>query len=226
MFAGLKNHILVSPSEWLAGHLKNSFLSEYETRIINNGIDVDKFKPVDSSKILAQYDLEKKYVLGVASKWTKSKGLDDFIKLREILDDYFDIVLIGLSRSQIGKLPAGIKGVERSENIDKLAALYSGAEVFVNPTYVDNFPSVNLEALACGTPVITYNTGGSPETIDNHTGTVVEKGSVSALNEAIFTMINSIDEFTSQLCRERAVSKYSDDHKYKEYLSLYDEIIS
>ena len=113
-----------------------------------------------------EYGLEgKKIVLGVASVWDERKGLDDFIKLANMLDDSYAIVLVGLSEKQIRNLPKEIIGIRRTNSTQELAAIYTAADVFVNPTYEDNYPTTNLEAQACGTPVITYRTGGSPESV-------------------------------------------------------------
>src|SRR5690606_17211681 len=115
------------------------------------------------------------------------KGLNDFLTLREILPDNYDIVLVGL-KDNINR-PRGIKIIPRTEDVHQLAKLYSTADIFINPTYQDNFPTTNLEALACGTPVITYNTGGSPEAIDDETGIVVKKGDIAGLASAIKEII-------------------------------------
>ena len=137
-------------------------------------------------------------------------------------EDY-EITLVGLTQEQIEKLPIGIKGISRTESVEQLARLYSVANVMVNPTYADSFPTVNMEALACGTPVITYRTGGSPEIIDNKTGVVVEQGDVEGLVLAIKQMkehqLSSID------CRNRAVQKYDKDKRFADYVNLYEEII-
>jgi len=106
-----------------------------------------------------------------------------------------------------------------------LAALYSGAEVFVNPTYVDNFPTTNIEALACGTPVVTYNTGGSPEAIDENIGTVVEKGDTEGLGKAVETILKNGKEHYSSACRDRAVKLYNKNDRYGEYISLYQSML-
>jgi len=221
IFTSLKKMILVAPCRWMEGHLRNSFLSGYEIRVIYNGIDINKFRPVDSEDVRTKYSLNNKYILGVANIWTKRKGLEDFIKLRKLLDKGIDIVLVGLKRRQCKMLPEGIKGIMRTESIDELAALYSGAEVFVNPTYVDNFPSVNLEALSCGTPVITYNTGGSPESVDEKTGIVIQKGDVDGLVKAIQKFIHDTKEFYSSKCRYRAERFFNKNNLYSHYFSLY-----
>lgn len=225
LLIGLKNMTLVSPSQWLAKHLKNSFLSTYDIKIINNGVDLEKFKPRDSQEIRNTYNLNDNYVVGVASIWTERKGLKDFIKLRKIVDPQIDIVLVGLTKKQIKSLPHTVKAISRTESTSELASIYSGASAFINPTYIDNFPSVNIEALACGTPVITYNTGGSPESITPQTGVVVDKEDIPGLNNSIRKIMQSDDLYSKEYCRNLAVSKYSAGERFGDYLALYEEVI-
>ena len=101
----------------------------------------------------------------MASVWDKKKGLDTFFELSKQLDNEYQIVLIGLNKKQIKKLPSNIIGITRTENVEELVKWYSAAEVFFNPTLEDNYPTVNLEAISCGTPVVTFETGGSPESV-------------------------------------------------------------
>jgi len=223
IFMGVKNMVLVSPSEWLAGHLRNSFLSSYDIRVINNGVDLQKFRPVDSEEIRTKYGLKKNYVLGVASIWSNRKGLSDFISLRKILEPEIEIVMVGLTKSQAKQLPSGMKSVSRTENTDELAAIYSGAKVFINPTHIDNFPSVNIEALACGTPVITYNTGGSPESVGIETGIVVEKSNIKELHNSIRLVINSKELYNPARCHDQALMKFSASERFGDYLNLYNK---
>jgi glycosyltransferase involved in cell wall biosynthesis len=137
----------------------------------------------------------------------------------------YKIILIGLSKKQIHELPQNIIGIQRTESVEELALYYSLASVFVNPTYQDNFPTTNIEALACGTPVITYNTGGSPEAIDQETGEVVPKGDKKALQEAIIKWCTTKNEDEVQKkCRERALQFFNKDDRYLEYLHLYEKI--
>lgn len=227
LFTSLKNMHIVTPSEWLAKHIKSSFLADYPISVINNGIDLNVFKPIDtqSNKIRELRIGKKKIVLGVSNIWTDRKGLNYFIKLSALLGEKYKIVLVGLKKRQIVKLPSSIIGITRTENVNELTELYSAADVYVNPTYSDNFPTTNIEALACGTPVITYNTGGSPEAIDNETGIVVEKGNVNALAEAIKQIIKNGKEFYSSKCRARAERFYNKDNRYMDYLRLYESLI-
>ena len=167
-FCGVKNMTLITPSNWLKNLVKKSFLSEYPVEVVYNTIDTNVFKPVFSTFKQDRGIQDKKMILGVASIWNDRKGLKDFIELSKLLDDRYQIVLIGLNEKQIDGLKAeapSILGLPRTSNVDELIKAYSAADVFVNPTYEDTFPTVNMEAEACGTPVITYDTGGCAETI-------------------------------------------------------------
>ena len=185
-FCGVKNMTLITPSKWLADLVKESFLKEYPIEVVYNEIDRNVFKPTPSD-FREKYGLtDKKVVLGVASVWDERKGLQDFFKLREKLDESYAIVIVGLSKKQLKDLPKNIIGISRTNNAKELAEIYTAADVFVNPTYEDNYPTVNLEAQACGTMVITYDTGGSPESVNKEF--VVKTGNM----EKIAALINNI----------------------------------
>lgn len=176
---------LITPSKWLADLTRQSFLKEYPVEVHYNTIDTSIFKPTPSD-FRERYGLQDKIiVLGVANVWEDRKGLFDFYKLAQMLDDRYIIVLVGLSEKQIKDLPKNIKGIQRTNSPQELAAIYTAADVFVNPTYEDNYPTVNLEAQACGTPVITYDTGGCRETIHTDSAKVVEAGNVEGLYKEI-----------------------------------------
>lgn len=227
LFNGLNNMTIITPSDWLTNHVGSSFLSSYRATTIHNGINLDVFKPVDVSSIYNKYGLsdKKNIILGVASVWDPRKGLTDFIELSGKLSGNEQIVLVGLSEEQSKNLPVNIKGIARTENIMELAALYSIATVFVNPTYLDNFPTTNIEALACGTPVITYRTGGSMEAVDSKTGMIVEQGDVDGLKVAIEEIVTNGEDFYKDDCRERAVRLYNKDDRFKDYIELFERLI-
>ena len=221
-FTSLNNLILIPVSEWLFQILNSSFMAGVNKRKIYNGIDIELFHPISNAKNI---DTDKFRILGVANIWEERKGLSDFIKLRSLLSDEYIITLVGLNDEQIKKLPKGINGVTRTNGVRELVEYYNVADVLVNPTFEDNFPTVNMEALACGTPVITYRTGGSPEILSEETGIVVEKGNLVELKSAIETIKNNTKKHYSAACRKRAVEKYNKNDRFEEYIELYNELI-
>lgn len=219
LFGANKNLHVVTVSEWLRGFAQESFLSDKDIRVIHNGVDVGFFHPCASKSN------DKFKIIGVASSWSKDKGLYDFYKIREALpEEEYEITLVGLSQRQLEDLPRGINGIGRTNSVEELAKLYSEANVFVNPTYADSFPTVNMEAIACGTPVITYETGGSPEIIDEKTGVVVPQGNVEEMVLAIKKMKDQ--PLSGSACRERAVKSYDKEICFKSYIELYEKLIS
>ena len=184
-FTGVKNLTLITPSQWLADLVKQSFLKEYPIEVRYNTIDRKIFKPTPSD-FRERYGLVgKKIVLGVASIWDERKGLRDFYKLAQMLDDRYAIVLVGLSEKQMKKLPKNILGIKRTNSPRELATIYTAADVFFNPTYEDNYPTVNLEAEACRTRVVTYDTGGCRETIHSPESVVIPVGAYQKLQDLI-----------------------------------------
>lgn len=212
LFTKPKNMTVVTPSRWLAELVQQSFLKDYPVKVIHNGIDLSVFKPVQGN-IREKYGLEgKKILLGVASTWDKRKGLADFLKFSKMLDDSCAIMLVGLSNQQIAELPSNVIGIARTNSIEELAQIYSAADVFLNLTYEDNYPTVNLEAQACGTPVITYRTGGSVESVPDEN--VVSQGDFKALAELL--------EHGQLTLSEQSFDKTV---LFEQYLELYRQLI-
>lgn len=177
---------VVTPSDWLKRLVKQSFLKRYPVQVVKNGIDLNVFHPVRDMNIKQRYGLQnKKIILGVASTWNKRKGIQDFEKLADMIDDTYHIVLIGTINVKETISKPNVTLIDRTENREQLAAWYTEADIFFNPTYEDNYPTVNLEAQACGTPVITYNTGGSPEGIIAGEGSVIEQADLDAFVEKL-----------------------------------------
>lgn len=225
LFNNAGNLELIVHSRWLAGLVKDSFLKNIKVHVTPSGIDLSVFYPVNSD-LYEKYKLQnKKIILGCASIWSKRKGLDDFLNLYKLLPEEYQIVLIGLNQKQIQTLPLGIIGISRTESTNELAEWYSIADVFVNPTYSDNFPTTNIEALACGTPVVTYDTGGSPEAIDDNTGIVVGKGNLVSLHKAIEAITAKGKEYYKNLCRLRAVAMFNKDDRYGDYMNILYDLI-
>ena len=219
LFTGVDKLVIAAPSMWMKSMVKESFLKKCDVRVIHNGIDTSCFRPTESNIKERLGIAEKKMVLGVASTWVDAKGFQDFQRLPKYLGKNYQVVLVGLSRKQKNELPAEIIGIERTDSAKELAKLYTAAEVFCNLTYDDNYPTTNLEAVACGTPVITYKTGGSVEIVEETGyGLVVPCGDVKAAAEAVHKI--------EKLCRkEEGFSKVEQKECYEEYVKLYQELL-
>lgn len=211
---------IITPSAWLSMLTKESFLGNYPIKVINNGINLSVFKPYDSN-FRGNYNLKDKFIiLGVAMTWEDRKGLNTFVKLAKDLDDHFQIVMVGTNETDDKKLPDNIISIHRTKSQKELAEIYSAADIFVNPTMEENFPTVNIESIACGTPVITYDTGGSKEMLDDKCGIVVPRGDYKSLLLTISSYAKT-NKILKSDCVERA-KMYNQDDKYLEYLAIYN----
>ena len=213
-FLGVPDLTRVTPSRWLANEVKRSFLGGYPVKVIPNGIDLEQFKPT-LGDFRRRYRLEgKRVLLGVSNVWEPRKGLPDFLELAKRLEPKDRIVLVGLTPRQFNGLPANVLGLERTSIVQELAEIYTMADVFVNLTHEDNFPTVNLEALACGTPVVTHQVGGAAEMIDSSCGIAVKPG--------VQDILNVLDKvrFPADACRKRA-EFFEKQKRFQEYLNLY-----
>lgn len=222
-----KNLTMVPVSHWLDNLLKKSIFSNRESVVIHNGINTKIFAPqTDFKDIKAKFSLpDKKIVLGVANVWSQSKGYNDFIKLAQRLNDA-QIVLVGVNKSQKSELAKhNIIGIERTENQAELAKLYSLSHIFINPTYNDNYPTVNLESIACKTPVITYNTGGSPESVSPDVGEVVEKGNIENIVVAINKFLAIEKSNYAEACRKKALAEFDEKDRFLDYIKLYETLL-
>ncbi|WP_341323886.1 glycosyltransferase [Solibacillus sp. FSL H8-0523] len=220
LFTGLKDLTIITPSKWLASLVNQSFLSEYPIKVIHNGINLDVFKPTTNSSFRKKHNLMNKFmILGVANIWNQKKGLNHFIELSNYLEDDEVIVLVGLTEKQKKELPKQIIGISLTNSTKDLAEIYSAADVFVNPTLEDNFPTTNIEALACGTPVFTFNSGGSYESIDETCGRIIAPKNTRGIIDCLKTYRTS-KLINSSSCINRA-NKYNMKNQYIEYLNLY-----
>lgn len=222
-FTGVKNMTIVTPSEWLAGLARESYLKQYPIEVINNGIDLNVFKPTHSN-FREQYGIpgDKYIVLGVSFAWGYRKGLDCFVEMAEKLGERYQIVLVGTDDEIDKNLPQSIISIHRTQNQKELAEIYSAADVFVNPTREEVLGLVNVEAQACGIPVITFRTGGSPECITENSGVVVDS------YEEMLEAIKDICE--KKRCNDENYivaysKKFNMQKKFTDYIELYANVL-
>jgi putative colanic acid biosynthesis glycosyltransferase len=215
---------IIGVSDWMSNLVRKSFLKKHNIITIHNGIDTKQFnRVIDINETVNKYNIKSKYIiLGVASVWEKRKGLDEFIKLRAVLKNEFLILLVGLTKNQIKSLPKGIIGIERTESVKELASLYTIADVYLNLTLEDTYPTTNLESISCGTPVITYNTGGSIESINENTGIVVEKGNIKEVSRAINNVLQNGKNYYINNCKNFAKENFDAEFCFEKYLHLFN----
>ena len=223
-FGSLERLTIAPVSEWIRSEMSRSFLKDKQFQVIHNGIDLDVFKPEAAE---GQDRPTGTVILGVASLWVghEEKGVRDFIQLAGLLREDEHLVLVGrMSEAQRAAFPANVQLIERTENVGKLAALYASATAFVNPTWQDNYPTVNLEAIACGTPVVTYRTGGSVEAVAEGTGFVVEQGDVEGILARVRELAAQDRQAVAARCRAYALQHFSKQDRYQDYIRLYENL--
>lgn len=219
-FCSIPGLTLVTVSRWMKGEIARSFLGGVRCEVIHNGIDLDTFRPSPSAETALAYGT---YYLAVASIWLPEKGLQDLEKLSSVLDADERLVVVG-KRPSGHRFPRNVVCLERTADAATLAALYTEAVALVNPTWQDNYPTVNMEAIACGTPVVSYRTGGSPESITPQTGRVVEQGDVEGLAEALHAIRRQGKEHFSEACRSYALAHFRAQDRFNDYIQLYESL--
>lgn len=226
VFCGVKNLTLVTPSRWLADLTRESFLKEYPVEVIYNGADTDVFHPLETDLKNRLGIAGKKMILAIAAKLAKRKGAEYLLQIPAKLRDDEVLVILGLTEGQVLSLPKEkCIGVTYTNSVQELAEYYSAADVFINPTLEDNFPTTNIEALACGTPIVTFKTGGSVEVIDEHTGFVVEQRDLDAMLGAVRKILSKGKAHYQNHCCKKAANLYEKERQYMKYVELYRRII-
>lgn len=226
IFTANKNLHIVTVSKWLQGLAEQSFFKGRDIRTIYNGVDTDVFKPTVNKSLIEKYHLEGKHVLvAAATAWSKNKGLEDYKKLCGLLPQDIALVLIGLTKEQIGELPSGIIGLGRTESATELALFYTMADVVMNLSYQETFGLTTAEGMACGTPGIVYNASASPELVTPETGMVVEAGDIEGVVKAVTRIIQKGKNSYSQACRERVLSYFEKNKQFETYLQLYYQLL-
>lgn len=222
IFCGVPNMTIVTPSEWLADEVRSSFLGEYRVKVINNGIDLETFNPVESN-FREKYGLEdKKLLLGVATAWGERKGLDRFISLADMLGDGYRVVLVGLTEEQISALPENILGIARTNSPRELAEIYTAADICLSLSYEETMGLTVIEANACGTTAAVFDKTALPELIDGNNGIILRDTDLEAVADEIRALDAS--RFTAESCVASA-KKYEKKKKYEEYFELYKEML-
>lgn len=227
LFTSLPKLNIVTVSNWVKGIIEKSFLKEFPIHTIHNGIDLNAFKPNPSyPDCLIPYNIsDKKIILGVATAWNKSKGLNQFFELANLLPSNYRVVLVGLKNSQILKLPQNIIGLRKTENINELVKLYTIANIHVSLSIEETFGLTIIESMACGTPVISYSVGALPELITNNTGSLIEANCLEKVVDSIIEICSFEKSKYSTHCRQRVVDNFSSIVVFERYIKLFNSLM-
>ena len=218
LFTSVDNMTIVTPSEWLASEVRQSFFGKYEVLSIPNGVDLSAFRPT-SGDFRAKHGLEnKKIVLGVATAWGPRKGLAEFIKLSKVLGQDHKVVLVGLTEEQIPSLPCEILALPRTNNLDELAEIYSAADVFVNLGKEETMGLTTVEAMACGTPALVSNLTAVPEVVSPSGGMVLENLETDTIAEGVRKILDG--HFPNP---RQDAERYEKNAQFAKYLNKYEE---
>lgn len=232
--AFLTNNITyVTPSKWLYDITKKSFLKTKKPVIINNGVNLEKFKFLNKAILRKKYNLplDRNYILFLTANIDdKRKGLSFLLAaLNKLNNSKNYTILMAGKKLKNKKITNKFEVVEFGYIVEdqKLNEIYALADVFILPSLEDNFPCVTLESMASGTPIIAFETGGIGEQIDSETGFIVKEKSADGLMLAIEKMFldkNKL-EIMSKKCRLRAETLYDEDIMLYKYKDLYKNIL-
>ncbi len=227
LFNSIKKLNIVTVSNWLNEELSNSFLKGVPSQVISNGVDLEKFYPREKEDaIYEKYGINRndKILIAAATNWGKRKGISDYNRLSDSLPKGYKIVLVGVPKKRQKLVSGNITIIERTENIDELAKLYSISDVVLNLSYEESFGLTTVEGMACGTPCVLYRATASPELITEGCGTIIDAGNIKGVKEAVVSIIEKGELYYRDNCIERVRNLYDKNKIYDNYLELYKNI--
>lgn len=216
---------LVAVSDWMKNEASKSILVGKPITRIYNGIDIDTFKPYDKTVTRKELGLplNKKIVAFGVKGWIDSNKIIDSYKNNE------NVFFIAIGHSNIKTGNKNYKALPHTQDRNLFAKYLSVADVFFHPTPEDSFGLISAEALACGTPVVTYDVDALPEIVlHKKVGYVAEYQNIYDAKNGIDYILNlPRNEYTlmSTMARERIVNNFSLEKMYTEYLALYKKIL-
>lgn len=234
LFTSVSQMHLVTPSEWLKREVEQSFFGQHTDihpqgvpcTAVPNGIDLEKFQNTPSDLREKLGISEKKVILGVANVWTKQKGFEDFIRLAGMLDDSYQLVMVGVDESRKKLLPENVIALERTKNIEELIELYSIADVYFNSSIEETMGLTTGEAICCGTPVIVYDSTAIAESVGEGCGYILNPGDILGVEKAIYEICKNRNRY-SEAClkyRKRFDQKLFTETYYEIYKGMLHEV--
>lgn len=223
-FSNIPRLAVVGVSDWITNDAKKSILSSANiVKRIYNWIDYNKFKPTDPLALQNKLNLKNKFViLGVASKWVDSKGINDFVELSKKLSQDMQIILVGNGSFDTSK----IIHIPETHDIDELVQYYSLADVFLNFSAEETFGKVSAEALSCGTPVIANAFTANPEIVGKACGIILNDFNIDNILKALKEIKLKGKESYSDNCRNHIKNNFDKENLINDYINIYQELYS
>lgn len=178
---------VVGVSKWITQTAEQSMMQKASTFFtIYNWVDRETFYPRTTFNPRLSSISEYRYVLlAAAVSWPASKGLTDLLQIAQTLGNDYLLIIVGRVSEKDKKSLSNVIYWGRTSNVDEMAQLYSFADVFVNPSRLETFGKVTIEAMACGTPAVVYDTTACTELVPEGCGKVVPLLNVGEMENAI-----------------------------------------
>jgi glycosyltransferase involved in cell wall biosynthesis len=224
---------LVAPSNWLGEEANRSpLIGKFPIHVIPNGLDILKFRPRDKHAARKTLGIspDEKVILFVSELITNArKGFGVLKNALANINTSKKVVLLSVGRDE-PDVCSGIRHIYLGtiENEDRMADIYSAADVFVIPSLQDNLPNTVIESIACGTPVVGTDAGGIPDMVrPGTTGLLARESDSIDLSIKITELLRNDDlrEMMSARCRKVAVQEYSNETQCRRYLDLYQSLV-
>ena len=227
-YKAIQKLYLVGCSKWIADCAKKSPLFEKrDIRVINNGVRLNIFRERDHEELKYRSGLSDRFViLGFGNKWLYEENPQ---MLENIIREFHNAIVVLVGCTDMDKAiykkrytSNQLQMISYINDVNELAKEYAKADVFINLTLEDNYPTVNMESICCGTPAITYDSGGSPEmVVHGETGYIIHKYDWDSLKSCILKIMNG--RIDRHFCAEYGRMHFNQEKRYLEYLKLYKE---
>ena len=227
LFTSINSLHITTVSKWLMSKVRDSFFRDYPISTVYNFVNEKIFSPNVERINRCDYGLDdRKILIGAAANWVPSKGIPDFNALAGSLSDKYQIVMVGVTEEVKNQISSNVHCLSRVESPQKLAALYAEADILLNLSRQETFGMTTLEAMACGTPGISYNNTACPEVLSNDTGVIVPTGNIKAVEEAIELIEKKGKKSFKDNCVARANTIFSKNNIISQYFDVYDKALS
>jgi len=238
LYNNVDNLVFVTCSKWLAGIARKSpLLKAFRIEAIPNPIDTDIFAPqnkVEARKRWGIDDTSKVILFGAANIMHTRKGVAYLVEALALLKTgqpemtNIEVVIFGKNKGfDVSQIPFKVNQLGVINSQSQLAEIYNLADVYVLPSLEDNLPNMVMEALACGTPVVAFDTGGIPEMVEHeHNGYLATYKSSQDMAKGIhYVLTYAQPHLMSTNARSKVLDNFSNEIVAEKYKALYQSML-